>query len=188
MSGLENTQWQLAIDFHASNGTWDIVPYKPTMRVIGSMWKFKLKRDSNGNVSKFKARLVSRGDMQEPDWGSVFAPPVRYTSLRVILAIACHQDLEIGQRDVVTAFLNAEVESDIYMEQPHTGFRRSFTWWRSSRLSPTPGLLRNTRSSKVMERSSHILAHLLRLQTVLGRPRGLHYLLRVPLVHSGRIR
>jgi len=88
------------------------------MRVIGSMWKFKLKRDSNGNVSKFKARLVARGDMQDPDWGSVFAPAVRYTSLRVILAIACHQDFEIEQMDVVTTFLNADVELDIYMEQP----------------------------------------------------------------------
>jgi len=114
MSGPESTQWQLAarteIDSHASNGTWDLVPYRPTMRVIGSMWKFKLKRDSSGNVYKFKARLVARGDMQDPDWGSVFAPTVRYTSLRVILAIACHQDLEIEQMDVVTTFLNAEVE------------------------------------------------------------------------------
>ncbi len=37
------------------------------MRNIGSMWKFKLKRDSTGNITKYKARLVARGDQQEPD-------------------------------------------------------------------------------------------------------------------------
>ena len=44
---------------------------------------------------------------------------MRYTSLRVILALACYNDWEIEQMDVVTAFLNADVESDIYMEEPH---------------------------------------------------------------------
>ncbi len=88
------------------------------MKVIGSMWKFKLKRDPNGNAIKYKARLVARGDHQQPDWNSVFAPTVRYTSLRMILALACHNDWEIEQMDVVTAFLNAEVETDICMEQP----------------------------------------------------------------------
>jgi len=44
----------------------------------------------------------------------VFAPTVTHTSLRVILAIASHQDLEIRQMDVVTSSLDADVESDIY--------------------------------------------------------------------------
>jgi hypothetical protein len=80
--------------------------------------EFKLKRDSTGNIAKYKARLVARGDQQEPDWNSVFAPTIRYTSLRVILAIACINDWEVEQMDVVSAFFNADVESEIYMEQP----------------------------------------------------------------------
>ena len=59
---------------------------------------------------------MARGDMQEPDWNSVFAPTVRYTTLRVLLALACHEDLEIEQMDVIYAFLNADVESNVYME------------------------------------------------------------------------
>ena len=43
---------------------------------------------------------------------------MRYTSLRVLLAIACHQDLEVEQMDVITAFLNAVVETNVYMRQP----------------------------------------------------------------------
>ena len=67
---------------------------------------------------KYKARLVARGDMQEMDWNSVFAPTLRYTSLRVILALAAYHDYEIEQMDVITAFLNADVVSEVYMEQP----------------------------------------------------------------------
>jgi len=92
------------------------------MKDIGSVWKYKLKRDSKGRITKYKARVVARGDQQQPDWNSVFAPTVRYTSLRVILALACYNDWEIEQMYVVTAFLNADVESDIYMEEPQ-GFR-----------------------------------------------------------------
>jgi hypothetical protein len=126
MRSEEKEQWRTAVqseyDSLLSNSTWDSIPYEPGMTVIGSAWKFKLKRDSEGNISKYKARLVARGDMQEPDWNSVFAPTVRYTSLRVLLALACHEDLEIEQMDVITAFLNADVESNVYMEQPE-GFK-----------------------------------------------------------------
>jgi hypothetical protein len=122
MKTPEKPMWKKAVEAEylslTRNSTWDLVPYLGTMKVIGSMWKFKLKRDSTGNITKYKARLVARGDQQEPDWNSVFAPTVRYTSLRVILAIACINDWEIEQMDVVSAFLNADVESEIYMEQP----------------------------------------------------------------------
>jgi len=88
------------------------------MKVTGSSWKFKLKRDKEENITKYKARLVTRGDQQEPGWKFVFSPTVRYTGLRVMLAIACHQDLEVEQMDVITTFLNADVETNVYMRQP----------------------------------------------------------------------
>jgi hypothetical protein len=56
--------------------------------------------------------------MQEMDWNSVFTHTLRYTAMRVILALAAYHDYEIEQMDVVTAFLNADVVSKIYMERP----------------------------------------------------------------------
>ena len=53
----------------------------------------------------------------------MFAPTLRYTSLRVIFALAAHHDYEIEQMDVVTSFLGANVVSEIYMDQPQ-GFRK----------------------------------------------------------------
>jgi len=88
------------------------------MEVIGSSWKFKLKRNQSWTIIKYKARLVARGDMQEMDWNSVFTHTLRYTAMRVILALAAYHDYEIEQMDVVTAFLNADVVSKIYMERP----------------------------------------------------------------------
>ena len=61
--------------------------------------------------------------MQDMDWHSVFAPTLRYTSLRVILALAAYHDYEIEQMDVVTDFLNADLISNIYMDQPQ-GFKK----------------------------------------------------------------
>ena len=43
---------------------------------------------------------------------------VRLTSIRTVLAYAVQENLPIHQMDVVTAFLNGELEEDIYMEQP----------------------------------------------------------------------
>ena len=118
MAGDERSEWTLAtkqeIDSHTMNGTWELINLQPWMEVIGSSWKFKLKRDHSGTVIKYKAR----GDMHEMDWNSVFAPTLRYTSMRVILADAAYHDYEIEQMDVATAFLNADVVSKIYMEQP----------------------------------------------------------------------
>ena len=89
-------------------------------RVIGSLWILKIKRDSNGKVLKFKARVCARGDQQtyEVDYTENFAPTLRYTTLRVLLSLACNFDLEIEQFDVVTPFLNADVDEDIYMHPP----------------------------------------------------------------------
>ncbi len=83
------------------------------------MWKFNLKRDSWGNISKYIASILAKGDQYEPDWNLVLTPTARYTSLRVILALAFYNDLEIEQIDVVTTFLNAEVDSNIYIEHPN---------------------------------------------------------------------
>ncbi|KAJ4720887.1 Retrovirus-related Pol polyprotein from transposon TNT 1-94 [Melia azedarach] len=69
---------------------------------------------------KYKARVVARGFTQREgvDYNEIFSPVVRHTSIRVLLAIVAHQDLELEQLDVKTAFLHGELEEEIYMTQP----------------------------------------------------------------------
>ena len=77
---------------------------------------------------RFKARLVAKGYSQrhEIDYDEVFSPVVRHTSIRVVLSLVAHQNLELEQLDVKTAFLHGNLEEEIFMEQPE-GFKKPGT-------------------------------------------------------------
>ena len=81
---------------------------------------YKTKCDANGNVERYKARLVAQGYSQKYgiDYDETFSPVVRFESVRTVIALAAKYNLELHQMDVKTAFLNGELKEDIYMKQP----------------------------------------------------------------------
>jgi len=87
--------------------------------VIPSRWVFKTKRDENGNVVKYKGRGVAKGCSQKQgrDYGQTYAPTAKPTSIRTVISVAGMYDWELENMDVDTAFLNADVDEDIYMRQ-----------------------------------------------------------------------
>ena len=103
-----------------NNGTWTLVDLPSGRKPIGAKWVFKVKTDANGNVDKYKARLVAKGYSQVDgiDYSETFAPVVKMTSIRLLLAIAAAYDMELHQMDVDAAFLNGFLDEDIYMVQP----------------------------------------------------------------------
>ena len=103
-----------------ANGTWEIVDLPPDAKAIGSGWVWKIKRNADGSIERFKARIVAKGYSQRPgiDYNEVFAPTFRPATLRLILALAAIDDLELRSVDVTSAFPNGDLEEEIYMKQP----------------------------------------------------------------------
>ncbi|THH05097.1 hypothetical protein EW146_g9994 [Bondarzewia mesenterica] len=99
---------------------WDVVPLPKDAELMDYRWVFAEKFDSDGKVTGRKAHLVGKGYSQRFGvnflWTS--ASVVRLESVRTALALAAILDLEIWQIDFESAFLNAPVDSDIYMRQP----------------------------------------------------------------------
>ncbi|KAA8899040.1 hypothetical protein TRICI_006408 [Trichomonascus ciferrii] len=86
------------------HGVWEYVPRPSDKNVVGNRWVFKLKYDNNGNIAKYKARLVCQGFTQEEgiDYTETFAPVIRYESVRFLLALAAQFECDIHQIDVWT--------------------------------------------------------------------------------------
>ncbi|GAX79328.1 hypothetical protein CEUSTIGMA_g6769.t1 [Chlamydomonas eustigma] len=97
------------------------VSYVPRgVQVLRSMHVFTLKKDESGNVLQHKARLVIQGNMQKQgsEQLEVWAPTSKQPSLRFLLSIAAEQEMHLHQMDVKSAFLNAELDEDVYIQLP----------------------------------------------------------------------
>ena len=88
------------------------------MRVIQvyTKWVFKRKRKPDGSI-RYKARLVIRG-FEQTEYGETYAPVSKLTTFRYMIAEAAQHDLLFDHLDVVTAFLNPEIDEDVYMILP----------------------------------------------------------------------
>ena len=102
------------------NQVWTLVDLPQGKRVVQNKWVFKRKMDMDGNMTTYKARLVAKGftQVQGIDYDETFSPVAMFKSIRILLAIAAFYDYEIWQMDVKTAFLNGNLEEDVYMVQP----------------------------------------------------------------------
>jgi hypothetical protein len=96
------------------NETYELVPRMPDMHVLGNKWVYRIK---SGGV--YKARVVVKGYLQKEgvDFQEIFAPTAKHITLRVVLHLAAVHDWELEQIDFVTAFLNGDLEEEIFMEQ-----------------------------------------------------------------------
>lgn len=119
----QRNEWTEAIkeelDAHSQNQTWTVVD-RNSQRTISSKWVFTIKKDVNGIIIRYKARLCARGFTQVKgiDYQETYSPTTRYDSIRIILSIAAKYNYIIEQFDVKTAFLNGDLDEDIYLEVP----------------------------------------------------------------------
>jgi hypothetical protein len=97
---------------------------------IPSKFVLNIKRDAVGKIDKYKARLVALGCKQiaGQDFSEVFAPTVQQSTVRVLIAIAAATGLHVHQIDVKTAFLNGDIEEEVYIKPPPTVRRGDEVW------------------------------------------------------------
>jgi hypothetical protein len=102
------------------NQTWELTTLPAGHRAIGLKWVFKVKKDPAGLIVKHKARLVAKGYAQRQgvDFDEVFAPVARLETVRLLLALAAHSGWQVHHMDVKSAFLNGELEEEVYVQQP----------------------------------------------------------------------
>ncbi|GJX75492.1 transposable element [Tanacetum coccineum] len=125
ITSKDSDMWSAAmgeeIESLHKNNTWALVKLPEGRKVVGCKWVFKKKTGLSGSDNiRFKARLVAKGFSQKEgiDYNEIFSPVVRHTSIRVLLSLVAHHDLELEQLDVKTAFLHGDLEEEIYMSQP----------------------------------------------------------------------
>eukprot|EP00253_Pinus_taeda_P026008 PITA_26008 len=102
------------------NNTWELVPRPKDKNVIGTKWIFKNKLNENGEVIRNKVRLVCKGYAQQEgiDFEETFALVARLEAIQMFLALSSFQKFKIFQMDVKSAFLNGDLEEEVYIEQP----------------------------------------------------------------------
>ncbi|KAL5563802.1 hypothetical protein UlMin_033549 [Ulmus minor] len=117
---------QKEIEALQRNHTWDLVDPPSDVNIIGCKWVFKLKYRADGTLERHKARLVAKGynQTQGLDFFDTFSPVVKPATIKIVLTIALTFGWKVRQLDVQNAFLNGDLEENVYMSQP-PGFSHS---------------------------------------------------------------
>ena len=100
--------------------TWEVEWLPSSRDPVGGKWVYRVKLDKNGSIEKFKARYVAKGYSQNygVDYTDTFAPTTRITTVRTVIAIAAQRGNILPHIDIRSAYLNANLEEEIYVEQP----------------------------------------------------------------------
>ena len=127
MSSPDRAQWEQAmqeeLDAISQLGTYQLTELPPGRNAIDTKWVYRIKRDTDGHITHYKACLVAHGSFtQKPgiDFDETFAPVAKIESIQLLCALAAALDWEIHIIDINSAFLNSEMPPDqpAYVKQP----------------------------------------------------------------------
>jgi len=116
------SDWRKAMNEELKSVTdddvWDVIPKPTGIKIVATRWVYKAKGNAQGEVERYKARLVAKGFslMLGQDFDEIFAPVVRYDSLRLLLALSACKGWRPRQLDVKTAFLYGILKEEVYMD------------------------------------------------------------------------
>lgn len=117
-------QWETAMqeemDSIRQHAVWVLVKPPRGRKILGCRWIFSRKRGPDGRVLRYKARIVLKGYAQRPgiDFKDLYSPVARFETIKCILALSAKEHLTVYQFDVKTAFLSADIDTELFMHQP----------------------------------------------------------------------
>ena len=102
------------------SGTWELTPLLKENKDTGCKWVYKIKDNADGSVNRYKACLVTKGYAQTYgiDFEETFSPIAKMATVRAMIAMVASKGWELQQMDVKNAFLNGDLQEEMYMEQP----------------------------------------------------------------------
>ena len=102
------------------HGTWEVVIRPKNRTPITCRWCYDIKRNNKNEIILHKARLVVHGykQVEGVDFNKTFSSTAQMRTFRTIVMLAEAFDLDLTQYDISNAFLNGELEEEIYMEYP----------------------------------------------------------------------
>ena len=118
--------WETAIkrelDGQIARGVWQLTDRPKGKTVLGTKMVFKRKLDQHGRIEKYKCRLVAQGFRQVKGVHYIesSSPTPAQASIRMVFGIIATLGWEARQLDVDMAYLEADVEEEIYIELPET--------------------------------------------------------------------
>jgi hypothetical protein len=124
MRSAHSSKWLEAMEDEMrsmiTNKIWDLEEIRKGAKIVACKWVYKTKYDSKGNIERFKAWFVTKGftEREHIDYNEIFSLVSCKDSLRIIMALVAHYDLELHQIDVKMAFLNGDLLENVYMAQP----------------------------------------------------------------------
>jgi hypothetical protein len=124
LAGPDRDAWlramQEEVEALGEHGTFMLCYLPAGKKAISGKWVFKIKRGPAGEIQRYKARYVARGfsQVEGVDFFETWSPVGSYATLRVLLSIAAQEDLEIRHIDIQCAFLNGDLEEEVFVEQP----------------------------------------------------------------------
>lgn len=124
INGPESASWKEAIqneyDSLIQNNTWEVTDLPSGRKPLTTKWVLKRKLGPDGNITKYKARMVARGFQQTDglDYTETFSGVVKPATYRLLFATLLWAGWICHQMDVQTAFLNGDLEEEVYINPP----------------------------------------------------------------------
>ena len=120
----EAAHWRTAMDREIrmleDNNTWEVETLPDGRNETKGRWEYTLKQGKEPGEVQYKARYVAKGfsQIQGVDYDETYTPTTRFTSIRALLQKSTNEGLNIHQLDVKGAYLNAPIDTDLYLQQP----------------------------------------------------------------------